>query len=565
MLQHLHIQHLAIIAQADLYFKKGMTVITGETGAGKSIILNALHFILGHRADCDMIQPGKEKADITATFDVSHLPGAVLWLADLDLSHEEPNLCILRRTIYQNGRSRSYINGIPCTSQQLKMLGEYLIQLHGQNKHQLLLQPREQLRILDIYGKHQKQADSLKIIYYKLEKLIQQKQQLTGTGEAAAYQIELLEYQINEIEGLDLKENELDRLHLEHDQLAHAENTLNACQQALSALDADADGNVLSLLNQAKKSLISLFGKYQDLDNVKECLDNAAIQVDETITELTRFIEHLEINPDKLTEITLRLDKIHQIARKHKIEAEEIQEHHLKLKTKLESLINQHQSKAEIDAEIQLLEKQYMQLAQRLHHKRCQTAELLSKEITDQIQDLAMQGAQFTVQCTYQPDQPFSPHGLDEVAFCISANAGHQPKPIHKVASGGELSRISLALELVTLKEQTAPALIFDEVDVGIGGKTGAIVGQYLHQLSQQQQVICITHLPQVAAFGDHHFVVSKMQQAEAGQTQTQIHSLSQKDRIDEIARMLGGIDISAQARAQAKHLLKKQGLETAG
>lgn len=557
MLQHLTIRHLAIIETADLSFKKGMTVITGETGAGKSIILNALNLILGHRADCDLIQAGQEKAEVTATFEINHLPSAVLWLTDLDLTHDEPELCILRRTIYHNGRSRAYINGVPCTTQQLKLLGEYLIQMHGQHKHQLLLQPREQLRILDVYGKHQKENAALKSIYYKLEKLFQQKEKLSETDHSATYQIELLQYQINEIDMLALAQNELSQLYQEHDQLAHADQTLHACQEALRALDHETCGNALQLIQQAIHVLNPLFNKYELLHNVKACLENADIQLNEGISELSDFIDRLEINPEKLNIIEQRLEKIHDIARKHKIEPEQIEEYHLALQQKLSQLMNQNQSIEQIDAEIEILSKQYYVLANTLHKKRKKAAHLLEKEITNHLQVLAMQGAEFKIFFGEIPKASYSPSGLDDISFCISANVGHPPKPIHKVASGGELSRISLALELCTLKDHPSPTLIFDEVDVGIGGKTGAIIGQCLNHLSQNQQVICITHLPQVAAFGDQHLFVSK--EKEKHQTQTRINGLSEKERIDEIARMLGGIDISVQARAQAKHLLKKE------
>lgn len=558
MLQHLTIRNLAIVQEAELDFKKGMTVITGETGAGKSILLDALNLVLGHRADIDLIQPGQEKAEVTALFDVSHLPSAVLWLTDLELNSEEMESCILRRTIYQNGRSRAYINGIPTTTQQLRLLGEYLVQMHGQHKHQVLLQPREQLRILDVYGKHTQEVEALKTLYYKVEKLLHHKQKITATDGSADYQIELLQYQIEEIDNLQLLPNEVQKLYQEHDQLAHADNTLQACQTALDSLDNEECGNALQLVHQAKQSLSSLFDKYETLKNVKECLESACIQLNETVSELSHFMDNLEINPEKLSDITQRLERIHDIARKHKIEPEQLYAYHETLKTKLATLIEQNQSIDEVDAQIDILTKEYLKIAKQLRQKRKQTAKKLENEITKHIQTLAMQGAEFSVLCEATPEaNGLSPSGLDDVTFCISANIGHPPKPIHKVASGGELSRISLALELTTLKDLPSPTLIFDEVDVGIGGKTGAIVGQCLHTLSHNQQVICITHLPQVAAFGDQHLYVSKMKTKQ--QTQTTVHELTEDERIDEIARMLGGIDIGAEARAQAKHLLKQE------
>tara|TARA_R110002110_G_C13465969_1_gene719110 strand:- start:89 stop:1774 length:1686 start_codon:yes stop_codon:yes gene_type:complete len=555
MLQHLTIQNLAIVNEADLSFGSGMTSITGETGAGKSILLDALNLVLGQRADSNLIQPGAEKAEVSATFDIAELPDAVLWLNDLELSQKTQD-CLIRRMIYPNGRSRAFINGVPATTQQLKMLGEYLVQMHGQHKHQVLLQAREQLRILDTYGKHQTLVANIKKIYFQHEKLLKQKKHLSQGDDSAQYQAELFQYQIEEIEKLELAENEITKLYEDHDKLAHAQTTLEACQEAVSYLDNEESGNALQLMNQAKQNLQPLFQKYSELGNAKDCLESATIQLQEALSELNLYIQNLEINPAALNSIEQRLDRIHEIARKHKIEPEKIHSHYQSLVDKLNILNQDSILLEEIDEEIALCEAQYQKISIQLSKKRLSSAKKLEKEITKHIQNLGMQGAQFAVQCEQQPES-FSATGIDQVTFCISANIGHPPKPLTKVASGGELSRISLALELTTLQDITSPTLIFDEVDVGIGGKTGAIVGRYLHQLSQKQQVICITHLPQVAAFGDQHLMVSK--QNIKNKTQTQITQLTQDQRVEEIARMLGGLNISGEAKAQAKHLLERE------
>jgi len=555
MLQHLTIKNLAIVNEADLSFGSGMTSITGETGAGKSILLDALSLILGQRADSHLIQPGADKAEICATFDISLLPDAVLWLNDLDLSQKSQD-CLIRRIIYSNGRSRGFINGVPATTQQLKMLGEYLVQMHGQHKHQVLLQPREQLRILDAYGKHQELVANIKKIYFQHEKLIKQKDRLSQNDGSVQYQAELLQYQIEEIEKLQLTKNEIAKLYINHDKLAHAQTTLESCQEAVAYLDHEESGSALQLIHQAKQCLYPLFQKYNELSNAKDCLESASIQLQETLCELNHYIQNLEIDPAALDIIEQRLERIHEIARKHKVEPEQIQVHYENLVEKLESLRQASVELEQIDEKINLCEAQYQKLSLQLSKKRLTSAKKLEKEISKHIQNLGMQGAQFAVQCETQP-QTFSATGIDQVTFCISANIGHPPKPLTKVASGGELSRISLALELTTLQDTTSPTLIFDEVDVGIGGKTGAIVGRYLNQLSQKQQVICITHLPQVAAFGDNHLMVIK--QRIKNQTQTHISELTAEQRIDEIARMLGGINISGEAKAQAKHLLSKE------
>ncbi len=555
MLQHLTIKNLAIVREADLSFGSGMTSITGETGAGKSILLDALNLVLGQRADSNLIQPGAEKAEVCATFDISQLPDAVLWLNDLDLSQKTQD-CLIRRMIYPNGRSRGFINGVPATTQQLKMLGEYLVQMHGQHKHQVLLQSREQLRILDTYGKHQNLVGNVRKIYFQHEKLIKQKKRLSQSDGSAQYQAELFQYQIEEIEKLQLTTNEIAKLYIEHDKLAHAQTTLESCQEAVTYLDHEGSGSALQLMHQAKQSLQPLFQKYSDLGNAKDCLESATIQLQETLSELNAYIQNLEINPAALDAIEQRLERIHEIARKHKVEPEQIQAHYQGLVDKLNILRQDSVALEQIDEEIALCGAQYQKLSLQLSKKRLSNAKKLEKEISKHIQNLGMQGAQFAVQCETL-SQSFSATGIDLITFCISANIGHPPKPLTKVASGGELSRISLALELTTLQDTTAPTLIFDEVDVGIGGKTGAIVGRYLHQLSQKQQVICVTHLPQVAAFGDNHLMVIK--QRVKNQTQTHITELTMEQRIDEIARMLGGLNISGEAKAQAKHLLAKE------
>lgn len=561
MLQHLTIKNLAIVSEADLNFDEGMTVITGETGAGKSILLDALNLVLGQRAEVQLIQNGQEKAEVTACFDISQLPSAVIWLNDLELNHNKAD-CIIRRTLYANGRSRGFINGTPATTQQLKMLGEYLIQMHGQHKHQLLLQPREQLRVLDAFGKHQNLLDNVYNFYAELEALQKQRSRLIDQDDSVQYQTELLQYQVEELETLGLEDNEVDKLYDQHDKLANAQSSLESCQEAIAYLDNEESGHALQLIHHAEQSLKSLFTKYSDLSNAKDCLATASIQIQEALSEIENFMHNLDNDPEVLHNITQRLDTIHDIARKHKVDPLHIHEHYLKLCEKLEQTRQNATTVEQIDEEIVLCQKQYQKHAKELSQKRKVSAKKLEKEISKHLQHLGMQGAEFKVACKIDSTQ-VSPTGTDQIVFCISTNAGHPAKPLHKVASGGEISRISLALELATVQDTASPTLIFDEVDVGIGGKTGAIVGQYLHQLSKSQQVVCITHLPQVAAFGDQHLQVIKKRHKSS--THTQVKVLSDEERIDEIARMLGGIDISAEARAQAEHLLckEKQTLES--
>jgi len=555
MLQHLYIKDLAVVAFADLHFSPGMTVITGETGAGKSILLDALGLALGQRSDSQLVRPQAERAEIAATFNVSALPGAILWLTDLELTGEPSEQCIIRRVLYANGRSKAFINGSPVTTQQLRLLGDYLVQIHGQHQHQLLLKSTEQLRLLDAFGLHDPLLSQVKTAHKTLEKYQQHRQQLLESTQNEQAYNDLLNYQIAELDSLQLGENELHTLEEEHAQLAHAQHDIEAAEQALARLDNQDSPAVLQWLFAASHALKPLYERLPSLKNVQDCLETARIQVQEAAHEINHFVNHVEVNPARLEEIDRRLERIFEIARKHKVEPSQLFKHHQSLVEKAHTFANIAQALVQIDDDIRLAKAQYQHFASQLTTKRQQAASKLAKEVSNCIATLGMGGAIFTVQCLAHADDSLHAHGNESVMFGISANPGHPPQPLSKVASGGELSRISLALELITSQYLATPSLIFDEVDVGISGKTGAIVGHALHELSGSAQVFCVTHLPQVAAQGDHHIQVIKTQQKNS--TQTHIVQLDQTGRIEEIARMLGGIDVTTQAREHAKTLLQ--------
>lgn len=551
MLQHLFIKDLAIVAHVDINFSEGITVITGETGAGKSILLDALHLALGERADSHWIRPGAEKAEIAVTFDISELPGAILWLAELELTADHQQ-CMIRRILYANGRSKAYINGRPATSQQLRVLGEHLIQIHGQHQHQLLLKTAEQLRLLDAFGQHDAQVSQVKTIYKEWEKL-QQQLELARNNTLEQARTELLQYQIAEIEALQLQDNELEQLHQEQEQLAHAHTFRLACENALSLL-AEQDANAIQSIYQAQQALRNL-SKYKAITNAQECLQSALIQLQEATTEINHFVQELEIDPQRLQEVEQRLEKIHDMARKHKVDPVALLAHYQHLTQQMEQYTQAAENIAQLTEKIRLAEQRYQQCARQLTAARQQTALKLAQMVTQTIQQLGMPGALFAIDLVPHSDVQLHAHGNETCLFAISANPGHAPQPLHKVASGGELSRVSLALELITAQFLATPCLIFDEVDVGISGKIGAIVGKALYDLSKKAQVLCITHLPQVAAFGDQHLHVVKTRSGES--TVSELQVLSEAQRIEEIARMLGGLDVSTQARANAKQLLK--------
>lgn len=558
MLQHMFIKDLAIVAQMDANFAEGLTVITGETGAGKSILLDALQLALGERADSHWVRPGAEKAEIAVTFDIAALPGAILWLTELELTAESQQ-CIIRRVLYANGRSKAFINGRPATSQQLRLLSEHLIQIHGQHQHQLLLKTTEQLRLLDAFGQHDALVSQVKTIYKEWEKLQRQLATLQDNSLEQA-RMELLHYQMAEIEALQLQENELTQLYAEHDRLAHAQTFRHTCEQALAILEQQEESNALASLYQAQHYLRAL-SKFKNIANAQECLQTASIQLQEATHEITHFLQALEIDPQRLQAVEQRLEKIHDMARKHKVEATQLLTHYQHLTAQMTQYTQAQTQMAEIIQNLQLAKTRYQSCAAQLTAARQATAIKLAQAVTETIQPLGMPGAVFAIDLILHTDDQLHPLGQETALFAISANPGHPPQPLHKVASGGELSRISLALELITAQFLATPCLMFDEVDVGISGKIGAIVGKALHDLSQKAQVFCITHLPQVAAFGDQHLHVVKTRLADS--TISEIHELNEAQRVEEIARMLGGLDVSTQARANAKQLLKHKKILT--
>lgn len=560
MLQHLWIKDLAVVASADLHFFSGMTVITGETGAGKSILLDALGLALGQRSDSQLIRPHAERAEIIATFDIASLPGAVLWLADLELINEPPEQCMIRRILYTNGRSKAFINGRPVTTQQLRLLGEHLVQIHGQHQHQLLLKGHEQRRIVDAFAQHDALVSQVKTAFHALETCQQQYRDLLEKQTTDhAYQA-LLQYQIAELDALQFSEEERVRLEWEHDQLAHAQSDRQAVEEALLALSDPESASVLNNIALAIQALKPLHERQLKTQNVysksiQECLSLGKIQIEEAVRELHRLADTIEINPDRLDAHHRRLERIYDMARKHKVDPSQLEAHYQQLVDQLNALTHLTERIAQIEDNIQLAQAQYHQVADELSARRRTCAQQLAHAVSEHIARLGMEGAIFTVDCIAYDAHEYYAHGKESVQFGISANPGHPPQPLSKVASGGELSRISLALELIISQYLATPALIFDEVDVGISGKTGAIVGKALHTLGRSAQVFCVTHLPQVAAQGDHHIHVMKSHSA--NETSTTITTLTSTARIEEIARMLGGIEITEQARAHAHALLQ--------
>lgn len=553
MLQHLSIQNFTIITTLDLEFKSGMTVLTGETGAGKSILVDALLLTLGGRTDSNLIQPGHERCSITATFALEKIPVVQQWLSDHDLASETE--CLLRRTINSDGRSRGFINGQAVPIQQLRELGNLLINIHGQHEHQTLLKPEKQRALLDAYAKHLPLVKRVQQLYTQWQQATQELSALEAEQQQRTARHDFLSYQINEFTKLALQPDELKQLDTEQKQLANAEQILTDYQKLLAILNEQEDANALDLLNTAQMQLQHLQSISPTLSNPIELLNNAIIQVEECLSELEHHFEKIELNPERLKIVEERLTAIHDLARKHRVPVDELFNLHTKLATELEQLANSDIRHQQLQTKIDGLKQEYSQAAQQLSQGRHRAAERLTPLICASMQELNMTGGQFAIKFTENLEQPFSPYGLERVEFYVSANPGQPLQPLAKVASGGELSRISLAIHVLTAQIDITPTLIFDEVDVGIGGGTAEIVGRLLRKLGETTQVLCVTHLPQVAAQGHQHLQVGKTTVNNI--TATKVHQLDKTAKIQEIARMLGGVKITKQTLAHASEMLE--------
>ncbi len=563
MLTHLAVDNYAIADHIEAEFASGMTVLTGETGAGKSILLDALGLALGDRADASVVRAGAERADIHAAFDVREIKEAKTWLEQRDLLAGDE--CLLRRTITSEGRSRGYINGQPATLQDLKAIGELLIDIYSQHAHQSLLQRAQQRKLLDAYADTELLAETVKSLAQQYQHGAEQLDRLRNQRDEVTARVQLLNYQVEELDKLDLGADEIDKLENECRTLANGEQILRNSQHAL-ALCREGEINVVNILNQALKSLGELDAKHFSsqqtaLAQAEDMLNNALIQVEEASHELQHYVDGFELDPQRLVEVETRLDAIYDIARKHRIQPQQLVALHAELRAELDSIAGGGERIEQLQVELKTLRVNYDKQAQELSKRRAQAAQKLQKQVEKQLQALAMGGCRFTVALasreTPAPHAPaFTPHinGREDIEFLISTNPGTPPQALNRIASGGELSRISLAIQVITAQTSAIPTLVFDEVDVGIGGATAEVVGNLLRELGSRGQVLCVTHQPQVASKGHQHFSVEKI--AEKKSVRTQLRKLNDGEKIEEIARMLGGITITEQSRAHAKEML---------
>ncbi|WP_115707503.1 DNA repair protein RecN [Legionella sainthelensi] len=550
MLTTLCIKQFAIVHHLELDFTQGMTAFTGETGAGKSIMIDALMLSLGERADASVIRPGQEKCDITAGFFVSHDSEPAQWLADHDIPCDDGDI-YLRRVIYAEGRSKSYINGQPFPLQKVKELSEKLVHIHGQHQHQALMQHATHRQQLDQYGKNQLLLEEVAQLYKQCQKL-QQEIEVLQSQEQQADKIELLQFQIEELSALNLHESEIETLYQEHQLLHHAKDYLHNCQQIHGLLNADDVPNICTSLNQILHLLSQLPQEQIQIKNVQELINGALIQCEEAVDEMQQFSERVYLDPERLHEIETRMSSIHQLARKYHVDSSQLHTHVQQLQNELENLQNNERQLTQLHSQLHQLLHAYEMAALKLSKARQKQAQKLAKEITLSIQQLGMPKGQVEIAIT--PLEKMQAHGMDKVEYKVCTNPGMELDSLSKIASGGELSRIGLSIQMITAQQGTTPTLLFDEVDVGIGGATAALVGQMLRKLGERLQVFCVTHQPQVAAAAHNHFMVEK--QSDHKETFTHISLLQHAEKIDEIARMLGGLKITEQTRSHAQELL---------
>ena len=550
MLVTLTIDNLAVVDSVDLELNPGMTALTGETGAGKSILVDAIGLVLGDRADNAMIRAGCDRAEVTAGFDIAALPEAASWLQDHGIAHDDE--CLIRRTLVRDGRSRAFVNGTPVTIADLGALGACLLDIHGQHAHQSLTRRAYQRELLDAYGGHQPLAEEVAGIHRSLRAMRERLQRLRLATDEQAARADLLRFQLGELEEAQLAEGEWAQLEQEHERLSNAESLRLNCEAALAAL-ADEAG-VEERLYQARREVETLAAVDPALQECLQLLQSALIEVQEAMPTLRHYADSLTLDPERLEAVDERIGLLHQLARKYRVEPDALTEKAKRLAEELAAIDNRDAAIAALEKEMQSLQASYTASARKLSGARADASRKLGREITASLQTLGMKGGQFSVLLEALNETDAGAHGAEQITFLVTANPGMPEQPLAQVASGGELSRISLAIQVALANYTRVPTLIFDEVDVGIGGGTAEIVGRLLRRIGDRRQVLCVTHLPQVAAQAHHQLRVSKAQQ-KAG-ARTLIETLDPDGRIEEVARMLGGVRITQQSRAHAREML---------
>lgn len=551
MLTDIYIEHFTVVDRLHLTLSQGLCVLSGETGAGKSILIDALQLALGRRADPQLIRHGETSATITAMFDVSSAPAAATWLEQHGFYDDHE--CVLTRTLHRDGRSRSTINGKPCATSLLRELAPQLMLIHGQHDAQILLQRERQQQFLDTLGNHQQWLDPLRHLYDTWRNHQLEIRELTQRAATRDSQLSFWQYQLDELLNHAIQADEWEKLHQEHQQLHHAKELLQHLNAAIDSTIENERASSAQLLHTALEQLRVVERHYPELAGVIELLETAAIHVQEAGDELVERRDRLDLSPERLQQIEQRLTLLHDLARKHHVSPAELPDVVKSLQQQIATLTQSDERILALTNACDALTQEYRKLASELSASRQHVAATVSEKISAAMQRLGMQGGEFAVVC--EPvAEPLAPEGQEKLAFWVKTNPGQALQPLAKVVSGGELSRISLALQTLLIEQQAPVSLVFDEVDTGIGGTTAEIVGNLLKTLGERTQVFCITHLPQVAAQAHHHYRVTKSSDAEI--TKATIEALDATQRIDELARMLSGSKITAHTRQHAADLL---------
>ncbi|WP_058050678.1 DNA repair protein RecN [Janthinobacterium sp. Ant5-2-1] len=553
MLHTLSIRDFVIVDTIELEFSAGFSVLTGETGAGKSILIDALTLALGGRGDASVVREGAAKADITADFSVSEVAQA--WLVAHEFANDDGG-ALLRRVIDNAGRSKAYINGIPATAAQLRELGDMLVDIHGQHAHQSLLKSEAQRALLDGQATAreagaEQDARQVAALHKRWRALVRQREEFETNAANVLYERERLEWQVGELEKLAAKPGEWTEITNEHSRLSHAASLLEGAQEALSLISESEDHPIVSQLSALNQKLGKLVSVDAELQPIVDLIESSRIQLQESVYALNNYLDRVELDPERLHQLDARMEAMHSTARKFRVTPEELPEEHAKLSEKLQHLADASDIEGLLRQEAKI-EAEYRAVAERLSATRRAAALELGQAVTRAMQELSMTGGSFEI--ALHPCEPAA-HGLEQVEFLVAGHAGTAPRSLAKVASGGELARIALAISVITSHATTTPTLIFDEVDSGIGGAVAEVVGRLLKRLGQGRQVLCVTHLPQVASQANQHFQVAKST-LDNGKTASRIDMLDAKARVEEVARMLGGLEITATTRKHARELL---------
>jgi DNA repair protein RecN (Recombination protein N) len=555
MLQTISLRDFVIVDQLELDFAAGFTVLTGETGAGKSILLDALSLVLGERADSSQIREGSSRAEISALFRINPelMQSFSEWLDEQGFPTEDDGQSLLlKRTVESGGRSRAFINGSVATLAQLREAGDQLVDIHGQHAHQLLLKGGAQRELLDRHAGLLPLATEVAQAFKVLNDSRRRLEQAENAGQDIERERERLEWQLEELTELSPLENEWANIQGEHARLANGAKIIGGCQEAIEVL-SDADNSIESSLSKVCGTIGTLAEHDPALSNISEALGSAQIQLDEAIHSLNRYLQKVDLDPARLVQVEERMQALHSAARKYRTEADVLPALLIETAERLDALTASQNIEA-LRERVKQEEAAYLKLAKQLSQKRGGAASELGKLVTDAMQDLSMAGGRLEIALT--PLSEGGSHGLEQIEFLVAGHAGSTPRSLAKVASGGELARISLAISVITSKASFTPTLIFDEVDAGIGGAVAETVGKLLHQLGQSHQILCVTHLPQVAAQGNHHLKVSKSQSGD--KTISRVQPLARAERVEEVARMLGGATITDTTRRHARELLEQ-------